>query len=95
MFERDRGRLEDCFRRVNVMPLGAGALAGTVLPIDRKFVAKQLGFSGVCENSMDAVSDRDFAIEFWGLRSDHDASFALSEARHLVVSIRFIDLRCA
>ena len=64
MFERDRGRLEDCFRRVNVMPLGAGALAGTVLPIDRKFVAKELGFSGVCENSMDAVSDRDFAIEF-------------------------------
>ena len=64
MFERDRGRLEDCFRRVNVMPLGAGALAGTVLPIDRKFVAKQLGFAGVCENSMDAVSDRDFAIEF-------------------------------
>ncbi len=64
MFERDRGRLEDCFRRVNVMPLGAGALAGTVLPIDRKFVAKRLGFSGVCENSMDAVSDRDFSIEF-------------------------------
>ncbi len=64
MFERDRGRLEDCFRRVNVMPLGAGALAGTVLPIDRNYVAKQLGFSGVCENSMDAVSDRDFAIEF-------------------------------
>jgi argininosuccinate lyase len=64
MFERDRGRLEDCFRRVNVMPLGAGALAGTVLPIDRKFVAKQLGFTGICENSMDAVSDRDFAIEF-------------------------------
>jgi argininosuccinate lyase len=64
MLERDRGRLEDCFRRVNVMPLGAGALAGTVLPIDRKFVAKQLGFSGLCENSMDAVSDRDFAIEF-------------------------------
>jgi argininosuccinate lyase len=46
------------------MPLGAGALAGTVLPIDRNYVAKQLGFSGVCENSMDAVSDRDFAIEF-------------------------------
>ena len=64
MFERDRGRLEDCFRRVNVMPLGAGALAGTVLPIDRHFVARQLGFSGLCENSMDAVSDRDFAIEF-------------------------------
>ncbi len=64
MFERDRGRLEDCFRRLNVMPLGAGALAGTVLPIDRNYVAKRLGFSGVCENSMDAVSDRDFAIEF-------------------------------
>ena len=64
MFERDRGRLEDCFRRVNVMPLGAGALAGTVLPIDRHYVAKQLGFTSVAENSMDAVSDRDFAIEF-------------------------------
>jgi len=64
MFSRDRGRLEDCFRRVNVMPLGAGALAGTVLPIDRQFVARELGFESVCENSMDAVSDRDFAIEF-------------------------------
>ncbi len=64
MFERDRGRLEDCFRRVNVMPLGAGALAGTVLPIDRKLVAGLLGFRDLCENSMDAVSDRDFAIEF-------------------------------
>lgn len=64
MFERDRGRLEDCFRRTNMLPLGAGALAGTVLPIDRAYVAKQLGFSGLCENSMDAVSDRDFAIEF-------------------------------
>jgi argininosuccinate lyase len=64
MFERDRGRLEDCFRRVNVLPLGAGALAGTVLPIDRDFVAKQLAFSGLCENSIDAVSDRDFAVEF-------------------------------
>src|SRR5512135_526937 len=64
MFERDRDRLKDCFRRVNILPLGAGALAGTVLPIDRRFVARQLGFSGLCENSMDAVSDRDFAIEF-------------------------------
>ncbi|HUL00090.1 MAG TPA: argininosuccinate lyase [Nitrospirota bacterium] len=64
MFERDRGRLEDCFRRVDVMPLGAGAIAGTVLPIDRSYVAKQLGFSRIAENSMDAVSDRDFAIEF-------------------------------
>jgi argininosuccinate lyase len=64
MFDRDRGRLEDCFRRVNVLPLGAGALAGTVLPIDRALVARLLGFSKLCENSIDAVSDRDFAIEF-------------------------------
>jgi len=64
MFERDRNRLADCFRRVNILPLGAGALAGTVLPIDRHFVARELSFDGVCENSMDAVSDRDFAIEF-------------------------------
>jgi argininosuccinate lyase len=64
MFERDRERFADCFRRVNIMPLGAGALAGTVLPIDRKMVAGLLGFSGLSENSMDAVSDRDFAIEF-------------------------------
>jgi argininosuccinate lyase len=64
MFERDRGRLGDCLRRTNVLPLGAGALAGTVLPIDRAYVARQLGFSGICENSMDAVSDRDFAVEF-------------------------------
>jgi argininosuccinate lyase len=64
MFDRDRGRLVDCFRRVNVMPLGAGALAGTVLPIDRKYVARLLAFTEVCENSIDAVSDRDFSIEF-------------------------------
>jgi argininosuccinate lyase len=64
MFERDRERLADCYRRVNILPLGAGALAGTVLPIDRKMVAELLGFSAVSENSMDAVSDRDFAIEF-------------------------------
>jgi argininosuccinate lyase len=64
MFERDRERLADCYRRVNILPLGAGALAGTVLPIDRKMVADLLGFSGIAENSMDAVSDRDFAIEF-------------------------------
>ncbi len=64
MFDRDRGRLVDCFRRVNVMPLGAGALAGTVLPIDRAYVARLLAFTEVCENSIDAVSDRDFSIEF-------------------------------
>ena len=64
MFARDRARLADCRRRVNVLPLGAAALAGTTFPIDRKRVARELGFDGVAENSLDAVSDRDFAIEF-------------------------------
>ncbi|HLX80469.1 MAG TPA: argininosuccinate lyase [Burkholderiales bacterium] len=64
MFERDRARLADCRRRVNVLPLGAAALAGTTFPIDRESVARELGFEGVSENSIDAVSDRDFAIEF-------------------------------
>ncbi len=64
MFERDRERLADCRRRVNRLPLGAAALAGTTFPIDRERVARELGFDGVCENSLDAVSDRDFAIEF-------------------------------
>ncbi len=63
MFFRDRGRFYDCRRRVNVMPLGAAALAGTSFPIDRDFTARELGFEAVCENSLDAVSDRDFAIE--------------------------------
>lgn len=61
---RDRARLLDCRRRANVLPLGSAALAGTVYPIDRHFVAEQLGFDSVSENSLDAVSDRDFAIEF-------------------------------
>ncbi len=64
MFGRDRERLADCRKRVNVMPLGAAALAGTGLPIDREFVAKELGFPKVSANSMDTVGDRDFAIEF-------------------------------
>ena len=64
MFERDRERLRDARRRVNRLPLGAAALAGTTYPIDRLHVAKTLGFEGVCSNSLDAVSDRDFAIEF-------------------------------
>ena len=64
MFERDRARLADCRKRVNVLPLGAAALAGTTFPIDRAQVARELGFDGVAENSLDAVSDRDFAIEF-------------------------------
>ena len=64
MFSRDAERLADCRRRVNRLPLGASALAGTSYPIDREWVARELGFDGVCENSLDAVSDRDFAIEF-------------------------------
>ncbi|MFO1195580.1 MAG: argininosuccinate lyase [Burkholderiaceae bacterium] len=64
MFARDAERMADCRRRVNRLPLGAAALAGTSFPIDRERVARTLGFDGVCENSLDAVSDRDFAIEF-------------------------------
>ena len=64
MLSRDASRLGDCRKRLNRLPLGAGALAGTTFPIDRERVAKELGFDGVCENSLDAVSDRDFAIEF-------------------------------
>jgi argininosuccinate lyase len=64
MLSRDAERLADTRRRVNRLPLGAAALAGTSYPIDREQVAKSLGFDGVCRNSLDAVSDRDFAIEF-------------------------------
>ena len=64
MLERDSGRLVDARRRINIMPLGAAALAGTSYPIDREFTAGLLGFDGVIGNSLDAVSDRDFIIEF-------------------------------
>jgi len=64
MLERDASRLKDCRTRMNRMPLGAAALAGTTFPIDREFSASLLGFDGPCRNSLDAVSDRDFAIEF-------------------------------
>jgi argininosuccinate lyase len=64
MFRRDQERLIDCRRRTDVMPLGAGALAGTTFSLDRSFVAEQLGFNAVTENSLDAVSDRDYAVEF-------------------------------
>ena len=64
MLARDRERLTDCRKRLNRLPLGAAALAGTSYPIDRMFGAKQLAFDRVCSNSLDAVSDRDFAIEF-------------------------------
>lgn len=64
MLSRDRERLADVRKRVNVMPLGSAALAGTSFPIDREAVAKELGFEGISQNSLDAVSDRDFAVEF-------------------------------
>jgi len=64
MFDRDKGRLVDSLKRLNVLPLGSCALAGTSLPIDRRYVAKSLGFEAVSRNSMDAVSDRDFVLEF-------------------------------
>ena len=64
MLQRDRERLRDCRKRINVLPLGAAALAGTSYPIDRHYTAGLLGFDSVAENSLDAVSDRDFAIEF-------------------------------
>ena len=64
MLVRDRERFVDCRKRVNSLPLGAAALAGTTFPIDREFVAEQLGFERIAGNSLDAVSDRDFVIEF-------------------------------
>ncbi|MCE2679689.1 MAG: argininosuccinate lyase [Burkholderiales bacterium] len=69
MFERDRERMVDLRKRINRLPLGAAALAGTTFPIDREQVARLLGFESVCRNSLDAVSDRDFAIEFCGAAS--------------------------
>jgi len=64
MFLRDLGRLKDARKRLNVSPLGSGALAGTTFPLEREFVAAELGFDGVSLNSLDGVSDRDFALEF-------------------------------
>jgi argininosuccinate lyase len=63
-YQRDRERLADCRRRLNTLPLGAGALAGTSLPIDREHVRRQLGFDGLAANSLDAASDRDFLLEY-------------------------------
>ena len=63
MFKRDIERLTDCYKRINIMPLGSGALAGTTYPLDRQMVAKELGFDDITVNSIDGVSDRDFAIE--------------------------------
>lgn len=75
MLVRDSERLLDLYKRINQMPLGSAALAGTTYPIDREMTARLLGFDGICQNSLDAVSDRDFAIEF--------ASFASILMMHL------------
>ena len=64
MFQRDGGRFLDCYQRTDVLPLGSGALAGVPYPTDREFLAQELGFSNISANSMDAVSDRDFVLEF-------------------------------
>jgi len=64
MFQRDKERFGDCLKRVDILPLGSGALAGVSYPVDRQFLAQELGFREVSTNSLDAVSDRDFAIEF-------------------------------
>ncbi len=95
MFARDAERLAEVRKRVNVLPLGAAALAGTSYPLDRDFVARTLGFEAVAQNSLDAVSDRDFAIEFvaWAATTMMHVS-RLSEEIVLWMSQRFgfIDL---
>ncbi len=69
MFKRDYARMTDTYKRTDVLPLGSGALATTTYPLDRDFVAEQLGFAGITQNSMDGVSDRDFALEFMSAMS--------------------------
>ena len=95
MLRRDRARFADCRRRVNHLPLGAAALAGTTFPIDREAVARELGFEDICENSLDAVSDRDFAIEFCAAASlvmTHVSRFAEELILWMSPRIGFIDL---
>ena len=95
MFGRDAARLADCRKRVNTLPLGAAALAGTSFPIDRERVARTLGFDEVCRNSLDAVSDRDFAIEFCAasaLIMTHISRFSEELVLWMSPRIGFIDL---
>ncbi len=95
MFARDAERLADARKRVNRLPLGAAALAGTSYPLDRERVARTLGFDGVCMNSLDAVSDRDFAIEFsaWAaLTMVHVSRLAEELVLWMSQSFAFIDL---
>ena len=95
MFTRDTSRMLDCRRRMNRLPLGAAALAGTSYPIAREQVAQQLGFDGICANSLDAVSDRDFAIEFTAAASlvmMHISRFSEELVLWMSPRIGFIDL---
>ena len=95
MAQRDRERMTDVRRRINRLPLGAAALAGTTFPIDRDFVARELGFEAVCENSLDAVSDRDFAIEFCAAASllmMHVSRFSEELILWMSPRVGFIDL---
>jgi argininosuccinate lyase len=95
MFTRDTARMRDCRERMNYLPLGAAALAGTSYPIDREFVARELGFDGVCANSLDAVSDRDFAIEFTAaaaLVMTHVSRFSEELVLWMSPRVAFIDL---
>jgi argininosuccinate lyase len=95
MLARDEARMQEVRARVNRLPLGAAALAGTTFPIDRQHVAEALGFDGLCENSLDAVSDRDFAIEFVSaaaLVMMHLSRFAEELIIWMSQSVAFIDL---
>ena len=95
MLCRDKGRFQDCRRRLNVSPLGAAALAGTTYPIVRERSAQLLGFDGVCQNSLDAVSDRDFAIEFCAASATllmHLSRFAEELILWNSAAFRFVDL---
>ncbi len=95
MFARDAARMRDCRARMNQLPLGAAALAGTSYPIDRHAVAQALGFDDICANSLDAVSDRDFAIEFTAaaaLVMTHVSRFAEELVLWMSPRIGFIDL---
>ena len=95
MFSRDKARLRDGLKRINILPLGSGALAGTSLPIDRDFVARELGFAAVSANSMDAVSDRDFMVEFLaacGLIQIHLSRFSEELILWASQEFRFIEI---
>lgn len=95
MLERDRGRLEDAVKRANKMPLGSAALAGTSFPIDRNKVARELGFSGVTQNSLDTVADRDYVVESLSacaLVMTHLSQFAQDLALWSTIEYGFVEL---